>query len=238
MNLMNVNSAYVILIQEDNTLLTTQKRHVMQRSKLVDDMLFLVNPNYNGHDMSNFTVLIEYVMPVSRRYRCEFLTLSNDLYNGHLMYKLPFDTCLTEEAGEVELTISFANVSLDENGYGVQRVRKTSRTSIKICPVTAWSDVIPDNILTALDQRIIKTDAQIRALDDMNNAIYESKADSLIYDEENNILQLAAVGKAIGNKVTLSGSYEPFKDGVPVVDFTTISGGVDTPEEDDNIIEF
>lgn len=232
------DTPYVILINDDNTMTTTQKRRIVQRSKLVDDLWFLVNPIYNGRNLDAFTVLLEYLSPVSHKYRTEILYLSEDTYNGYLKYTLPFDTTITAEAGKVELMISFIASELNNDGSSVQRVRKVSGSTIEIVPVTAWSDIIPDEALSALDQRIIKTDAQIRALNEMNNIIYESKADSLVYDEENNILQLAAVGKTIGNKVVLSGSYEPFKDGVPVVDFTTISGGIDTPEEDDSIIEF
>lgn len=232
------DSKYVILINDDNTMTVTQKRRVVQRSKLVDDLWFLVSPYYNGHLLTGFTVLLEYLLPVSRKYKTEILRMSNDTYNGYLKYTLPLDTMITSEAGSVDMMLSFISVEMDEHGNGVQRVRKVSGTKIDIVPIAAWSDIIPDEALSAIDQRIIKTDAQIRALNDMNDTLYETKADGLIYDENSNELQLAAVGKAIGNKVTLNASYESFKDGVPVVDFTTISGGADTPSEDDNIVEF
>lgn len=232
------SSSYVILINDDNTMTATQKRRIVQRSKLVDDLWFLVKPEYNGHDLAEFTVLLEYLSPASHKYRTEILSLSEDTYNGYLKYMLPFDTALTAEAGKVDIMISFISAELDANGVSVQRVRKVSGSTIEIIPIAAWSDIIPDEALSALDQRIIKTDAQIKALNDMNNILYETKADGLIYDETSNALQLAAVGKAIGNKVTLNAGYELFKDGVPVVDFTTISGGTDTPSEDNNIVEF
>lgn len=231
-------SAYTILINDDNTMTTTQKRCVMQRSKLVDDLWFLANPLYNGYDMSKFTVVLEYVLPVSKRYKSEILSMSSDTYNGYLKYLLPFDTELTQEPGEVELMISFVAVELDSNGRSVQRVRKVSGTKITISPITAWSDIIPDDALSALDQRIIMTDAQIHALNNLANAFDLQKADDISYNETNNELQLLARGKEIGKKVVLNTSYESLKDGIPAVDFSTISSVPDTDDPEDNVVEF
>lgn len=172
--MLDASAAYVILINDDNTMTTTQKKRVMHRSKLVDNLWFLTQPVYNGYDMSVFTVSIEYVLPVSKRYCNEILTLSSDMYNGHLKYELPFNTSLTCEPGDIELTITFLLADIDENGNPVQRVRKVSGTTITITPVAAWSDIIPDSALSALDQRIIKTDAQIKALEEMNANIYQT----------------------------------------------------------------
>lgn len=176
---LDASAAYVILVNDDNTMVTTQKRRVMHRSKLVDTLWFLAYPIYSGYDMSEFTVSIEYVLPVSKRYCNELLTLSEDVYNGYLKYELPIDTKLTCEPGDIELTMTFLLADADEYGNSVQRVRKVSGTKITITPVTAWSDIIPDSALSALDQRIIKTDAQIKALEELNNTIYQTLEDGL-----------------------------------------------------------
>ena len=230
---------YVILVNKDNSLIVTQKERIMQRSKLVDTLWFLVPPDYNEHNMANFTVLLEYVLPISKKYRNEILSIANETYKGYLIYKLPVDTMLTDEHGDIELQLSFISVELDVSGTPVQRVRKTSPTSITIIPISAWSDIIPDSALSAIDQRIIKTDAQIKALNDMNNALFYSKADDISYDKENNELQLLSCGRQIGSKVTLKNCDEFMKDGVPAIDFSDLpSDNVDVPETDDDIIEF
>lgn len=116
---------YYILINGDNNMYATQVQRIMQRSKLVDDLYFVVEPMYNGHDMSKASVLLEYLSPASKRYRTEFLVLSEEMYGGtHLQYKLPVDTSITEEAGKVEMQVTFAYTDLDLNGNGIQRVRK------------------------------------------------------------------------------------------------------------------
>ena len=182
--------------------------------------------------------MLEYLSPVSRKYRTEILSLSNDTYNGYLKYTLPFDTTLTAEAGSVDLMLSFIAADLNEDGSNVQRVRKVTGTTINIVPIAAWSDIIPDEALSALDQRIIKTDAQIKALNDISNALYYTKADDISYDEESNELQLMAGGMEIGKKVAIRGSSESLKDGIPVVDFSAGATSPDEPEEEDNVVEF
>lgn len=235
----NAESAYVILVNDDNTMTTTQKRRVVQRSKLVDDMWLLANPIYNGYEMKNFTVSLEYVLPVSRRYRNEILRLSEEDYNGYLKYLLPFDTTLTEEPGNIELTVTFLLVEIDADGRAIQRVRKVVGTHINIQSATAWSDIIPDDALSALDQRIIMTNAQIKALSEMSDALMSSKADNIKHDKENNTIQLTSAGKEIGNKVSLGVGTGSLEDGIPAVDFSTLSGSGSNPDDsEDNVVEF
>ena len=106
-------------------------------------------------------------------------------------------------------------------------------------PVSAWSDIIPDSALTALDQRIIKMDAQIKAINDMNEVIIDTKADNLKYDSESNELQLMSGNKEIGDKVVLKAEDETLEDGVPAVDFSDINEDTDVPSnEQDNVVEF
>lgn len=171
---------YVILVNDDNTLSTTKRERIMQRSKMVDELWFLVNPDYKGIDMSVCTVHMEYILPVSRKYKNEILILSEENYKDHLKYVLPFDTSLTAEAGEIEVQLTFICVDIDADGKEVQYVRKTSPTTITIVPISAWSDIIPDEALTTLDQRIIKIDTQIKALNDTANIINSDKADNYI----------------------------------------------------------
>lgn len=233
---------YVILVNDDDTLYGSKKERIMARSKCVDNLIFVADPIYrNTYDMTNATVVLEYLRPVSRKYETEILKLCDERYNGFLQYKLPFDTNLTAEHGSLELQLTFVYTDLDANGNSIQRVRKTSATTIEIIPISAWSDIIPDSCLSSLDQRLIKLDSQIRAIDEMNQIVADSKADNIKYDESENTLQLLSGEKEIGNKVTLKTSEVSLEDGIPVVDFGSISND-DNPSneetEDDNVVEF
>ena len=195
---------YTILVNDDNTLTTSVRERIMQRSKLVDSLHFLVSPTYKELDMTDFTVMMEYILPVSKEYVSEVLVKSEELYKEMLEYKLPFDTDLTKEAGEIEVKLTFSKVDLDADGNDIQYVRKISATSITIIPVESWCDIIPDKALDAIDQRIIKTDAQIKALLEANEITRLEKADNLVLDNENKELYLTAEGNQIGDKVKLS----------------------------------
>lgn len=238
--------AYTILVGEDNSLTTTHKERIVQRSKLVDKFWFLVKPTYHGHDMTNSTVLLEYLKPTSKRYKSEILMLSDEKYEDHLKYVLPVDTEFTEESGTLEMQLTFIYVDIDADGKAIQRVRKTAPSiKVEIIPVSAWSDIIPDSALSALDQRIIKIDTQIKALDDMNVLMNDTKADNIIYEDDK--LQLTANGRKIGDSVNVKscvgsedGCHENLEDGVPVVDFSkVVDENPDSPDDPvDNVVEF
>ena len=75
---------YTILVTQDDELVTSVRKRIMQRSKLVDTLHFLIDPLYNGLDASKFTVRMEYFSPISREPHTELLTLSDELYKEKL----------------------------------------------------------------------------------------------------------------------------------------------------------
>ena len=254
---------YTILVNPDNSLYGSQKSRIMQRSKLVDELRFVVDSVYNGIDMTTATVMMEYILPVSRKYKSVLLVLDDERYdNCFLQYKLPFDTDMTNEAGSVELQLTFVYVEMNSNGVGIQRVRKTSPTTIEVIPISAWSDIVPDEALSSLDERLIKLDAQMRGLNDYLDVLDNNQVDNLVYNEKGDYLQLSANGVGVGNKVSVKDMLD---DGIPVVDLNSGSGndkdenGCDCkcdcdcednvvefgdivtpekPKEDDNVVEF
>lgn len=231
---------YVILVEQNNELYGSHKERIMEKSKCVDNLVFIVDPIYRStYDMTNATVMLEYLRPISRKYETEFLVLSDEMYNGFLQYKLPFDTNLTSEHGSLELQLTFVYTDLDANGNSIQRVRKTSPTTIEIVPISAWANIIPDSALNPLDQRLIMMNAQIRAIEEMNQIAIDGKADNIKYDENTNELQLLSGEKEIGNKVTIKTGESVLEDGVPVVDFSKIQDNdASVGDEDDNVVEF
>ena len=235
---------YTILIEQDDSLYGSHKERIMQRSKCVENLVFIVDPIYrNTYDMTNATVMLEYLLPVSKRYKTEYLVLSDERYNDcYLQYRLPLDTNLTSEAGKVELQVTFVYTDLDEHGNGIQRVRKTYPTTIEITPIAAWADIIPDAALSPLDQRLIKLDAQMRAMNDYMNVLDNNKVDDLLYDDKNETLQLMSNGVGIGNKVSVRDMLD---DGIPVVSLDSNSGENNDKDNnecdcgcEDNVVEF
>ena len=194
---------YTILVDSSNQLITTVKERVMQRSKLVDSLHFLVPLTYKGVDMSEFTCTMEYVLPVSREYKTEALTKSSELYKDNIEFKLPFDTNLTKEAGKIEIQLTFTKVSMDADGVVKQYVRKAGPCTITIVPVTAWSDVVADDALGALDQRLIQLELMANQLNEISQYTYENKADNITYNKSDGTIQLLAHNSPIGDKIAV-----------------------------------
>lgn len=231
---------YIIIVENSNSLYGSQKRRIMQREKLFNTLWFLVPQYYNGYDMSQCTVLMRYLRPISREFVTETLVLSNERYKDCLKYVLPIDTCLTKEFGEVELNLTFTMLDVDDDGKVVQRVRKTDNHLLKITPIPDWDSVVPDEALASLDQRIIKMDAIQKSIKEQNQILADTKADNIKYNENENSLQLLSGEKEIGNKVTLKTGNISLEDGVPVVDFSVPSSGSGSTEDvdDDDVVEF
>lgn len=194
---------YTFLINADNSLTASVTERIMQRSKLVDNLHFLADTTYSGVDMTDYTVLLEYKLPVSKSYKTEILKKSEELYKNKLEYKLPFDTNLTSEAGDIEFWLTFSDVEMTTEGETIQRVRKVGPGVVHIIPISNWADVVPDEALSALDQRLIEMIAMNKSMYDQLNINLDGKADNIKY--QNNILQLTSNGKEIGNAVEIAG---------------------------------
>lgn len=194
---------YTFLINADNTITASLTERIMQRSKLVDNLHFLADTIYSGVDMTDYTVLLEYKLPVSKSYKTEILKKSTELYKNKLEYKLPFDTNLTSEAGDIEFWLTFSDVEMTAEGETIQHVRKVGPGVVHIIPISNWADVVPDEALSSLDQRLIELIALNKSMYDQLNINLDGKADNIKY--QNNILQLTSNGKEIGNAVEITG---------------------------------
>lgn len=194
---------YTILVTNENEMVVTVKERIIQRSKMVDKLHFLVEPLYKGIDMTPFTVTLEYVLPISKKYCSEVLVKAEELYKEHLEYLLPFDTQLTQEQGEIELQLTFTNVEMDAEGKVTQYVRKISPpVKVTIIPISNWSDLIPDSALNVVDQKMLELDSKMKALEEMSGLVATSKADNIVLDTETHELYLVSNGVPIGNKIT------------------------------------
>lgn len=211
---------YTILVTESNELITSVRERIMEKSKLVDSLHFLVETNYKNINMSDFTVVMEYILPKSKEYKIEQLRLSDNLYKNRLEYKLPFDTCLTKESGEIQIQLTFSKSEMDAEGNITQYVRHVSPTTITIIPLEAWSEMIPDESLSNVAQIFLKMDSQIKELRDIAISIDENQPDNLTYEE--GYLQLSKNGEGIGDKIKISDdNYDPSGNGkgIKVIEF-------------------
>lgn len=174
---------YTILVKEDKSLFATHKETIMQYSNLCDKIRFLVPQIIGENNMSDFSVVVlEYLSPVSHIYRTEYLIRSEELYNDHFQYIFPADTKITAEAGNVELQLTFYNAEMTPDGEVQTPVFKTQVCTINIIPTANWSQYIPSESLTALDQRIAEILVLQNEITEIQTQIME-KQNTLIDDE-------------------------------------------------------
>ena len=222
---------YTIIVCDDNSLYGSRKRKIMQREKLFNKLWILVPPYYNGYDMSQCTVTMRYLRPISKDFVTETLVLSEEKYEEYLKYVLPVDTCFTKEWGDLEFNLTFTMLDVDDNGNIIQRVRKTDNHILHITKLPDWDSIIPDAALSALDQRIIAQSAQIKALEDLAAVLDNNQVDNLVYNDKEETLHLSAKGKIVGGKVSVRDMLD---DGIPVIDLNSNSGSDDDSDNNDN----
>ena len=234
---------YTIIVCDDNSLYGSCKNKIMQREKLFNKLWFLVPPHYNGYDMSQCTVTMRYLLPISKEFVTETLVLSEERYEEYLKYVLPVNTNLTKECGDIELNLTFIMLDVDDEGNVVQRVRKTDNHKLHITQLPNWDSVIPDQSLAAIDQRIIAQTAQIQALTELAGVLNDNQVDDLVYNSKEDTLHLSAKGVRVGNKVSVKDMID---DGIPVIDLDSNDDSNSKPEgscdcgceHEDNVVEF
>lgn len=228
---------YTILIKDDNTTIATQRSNIMHRSSLVNEFRILVNPIWNGlskpMDMRNFTCVMEFRLPNSTTYIPEVLTLSEELFEDKLEYKLPINTKLTSEVGNVEYKFIFTYLEMNDKGQFLEHSRKTTSNVLTVIPVEQWNEYVADSNLDSIVQILMTNQSQIEQNKLYAQMVMATKADSIKYDKETNELSLMGNNQKL-DSVTLEDCE--CEDGVPIVDFTTVE-----PEgslELDNVVEF
>lgn len=192
---------YTLLISEDNSVTTTVYETIMQRSLNVDNVQILVNRNYKGIDLSDASVLMEYVLP-SKRIFSTYLKFDGTYeINDFIKYTIPANTMLTAEAGDIFVSFTFVKTEVSDANQPKAYVRKTQEGTIKITPISHWLDFVPDDHLTAIDQRLLAMEAAQKAQDALNQEAFESMVRDITLDREKKKIQLESISGPIGNGI-------------------------------------
>lgn len=233
-----MNDLYTILINEDHSFTHTNKKKIMYRSTGIDTVRFLVNQKYNDLDMRTANVVLEYVTPVNRSYGVVVLTPSAELYKNRVEYLLPIDLKFTSEIGDLEFTINFSRLNMNEEGF-LEQVRPIGYTSIKIHDTVRWSDYIASSNLDNIAQIMLTNQSMLEQQKVYAEMLAYEKADNIAKDEETNEIYLTSNGVEIGNRIKDSDTCSA-ENGVPVVVFNSSDDpdDDDTNSEVDNVVEF
>lgn len=138
---------YTILINKDNTVVTSIRENVTCKSSMFNELHILTDEFYqeNGEtlNMRNFTCEIEYILPVSRKSITEVLTLSEELYKERLEYFLPMDTIINSEPGDVEFKFRFTKRNVATDGSVIEKSRVTYSCILYVASSEISDDYTP-----------------------------------------------------------------------------------------------
>ena len=194
---------YTFLIQNDNSVIATERQRIMQNSKLIDTLQLVVPRWREGLDMSQYVVRLEYSTPINRKHSFVEMEIADAEYKtDYLLYKMRIDTNLTSEVGNVEFMLTFIDVEMTDNGVVETQVRKTDVFIMPVIPIADWF-VAPDSALSALDQRIIANQEAIKAMADLQSTLAEDKLDDIRLDTDTNMIYGTSGGVIQGKGIKL-----------------------------------
>lgn len=194
---------YTFLIQNDNSVIATERQRFMQCSKLVDVLQIIVPKLYNGLEMANYSARLEYLTPINHKHSYVEMEIADaDYKTDYLLYKMQIDTNLTAEVGDVQFMMTFIEVSMTVDGTVETPVRKTDVFTMPIIPIADWF-VVPDSALSALDQRIVANQEAIMAMADMQSNLSNTKLDDIKLDTDTNMIYGTSGGVKQGKGIKL-----------------------------------
>lgn len=177
---------YTLKISDDNTVTTTVKETLIERSNYVDRIQIVTNKLYREQiDMSDTTVYMKYKLPVSNKIKMTQLTVNNLEYEtNYIQYLIPVDAGLTAEAGDIEVSFTFLKLVANDDGTYTSYIRKTTSGIIHITPLTQFDKYEPSEMFTEIDQRLLAIEGYIKDLDALNKATYENAVKDIRLDTE------------------------------------------------------
>ena len=203
---------YTLKINDDNTVTTTVKETLVERSNYVDKIQIVTSKLYREQiDMSDATLYMKYKLPVSNKIKLTQLT-ANDLEyeTNYIQYLIPVDAALTAEAGDIEVSFTFLKLIPNEDGTYTSYIRKTTSGVIHITPLVQFDKYEPSEMFTEIDQRLLVMEGMIKDLDAQNKAAYEGMVKDIRLDTD-------------GRKITLTDrNGDDTGNGIVVKDLSTM----------------
>lgn len=176
---------YVIKMANDKSLVNTIKSTIYRGELNANRILFLLPNEWDEHLMADYGVRLDYITPDGVG-NSEMLCAEQDSYKGYLQFYVPVGCPMTDQGGAVELWLSI----LDRDGTVVI---KTGSNYLFVEERKTVSDYYPAEKRELLDA--LAADVE---------TLKRTKADNLVYNAEDNFLQLSAEGEPIGDKVMMS----------------------------------
>lgn len=177
---------YTLKITDENTVVTTVKESIVERSNYVDKIQIVTSKLYREQiDMTDTTVYMKYKLPISNKIKMTQL-IPNDLAykQNYIQYLIPVDAGLTAEAGDIEVSFTFLKLIANEDKSYTSYIRKTTSGVIHITPLVQFDKYEPSEMFTEIDQRLLVMEGMIKDLDAQNKAAYEGMVKDIRLDTD------------------------------------------------------
>lgn len=177
---------YTLKITDENTVVTTVKESIVERSNYVDKIQIVTSKLYREQiDMTDTTVYMKYKLPISNKIKMTQL-IPNDLAyeQNYIQYLIPVDAALTAEAGDIEVSFTFLKLIANEDKSYTSYIRKTTSGVIHITPLVQFDKYEPSEMFTEIDQRLLVMEGMIKDLDAQNKAAYEGMVKDIRLDTD------------------------------------------------------
>lgn len=218
---------YTLLISENGSVTTTVYETIMQRSTNFNNIQVLIKKMYKGVDITNASIYMKYVLPISKKIKMMHLELASDNYlSDHLQYIIPGNTLLTAEPGEIKVTFSIVKAGTTEDGQPAVAVEKTGEGTIKITPVAQWADFVPDEMLDEIDQRLIMLEARQKDQDALHQEMFQEMVNDVRLDTDNKKLILTNKTGDIGAGVNVDDLSDLISNNIVGTDLDGVQDGV------------
>ena len=181
---------YTILVNKDNTLTTSVKERIIQGSKNVNKLHFLVDPLYDDVDMSELIVVLTYILPVSQDRKTLTLVKSEELYKNKLEYVVSLnddENLFTFEHGDIPMWITFLDHQNSIVRYTVPTILTVEKKeNVNITPNKPTTTQVVDDIYFDRDTNQIyltsggSTVGRSIPIASLANAIVDTTYDGLI----------------------------------------------------------
>jgi hypothetical protein len=176
---------YAIKMDADKNLVTTVRSTIFRGENNADTLVFLLPQIYETIDLSACTILLRYILPdgtgMSEELERRQVPYNDDYYK----YRLRVASRFTETPGDIELWLTAI-------GFDDDVVLKTGETSLTISPSKNITDSMsPDSI-----DQIDRLASMVRQLD-------RDKADNIVFDSDDRIIQLTSNGEPIGTEIVI-----------------------------------
>lgn len=159
------------IVYRDKEIFTSMRHNVYQGDNRVDKIRFLIDTENENVDISNFSVVVQIILPDGQNGILSYLVFEHELYNNrYLISYLPITKTLTNQSGTIVLSLSFF---MHDTINDVYYTMNTNSTQLQILKSNIASGSIPSEDETNILSQI---QAQI-------NAIENSKATCIDYNE-------------------------------------------------------